>query len=194
MILPITAFGNSVLRAETKEINPTEKSTQKLILNMFETMYAANGAGLAAPQIGKTIRLFIVDGTGMADRDDAEPELDGYKKAFINPIIHRQFGEEWAFEEGCLSIPDVREKIIRPDTIEIEYFDENGEKHHEEINGIRARIIQHEYDHIEGVLFTDYVKGLRRQFIKNKLKNIHRGNFELSYPMRLANKKLVLPV
>lgn len=190
MILPIRAFGDPVLRQKTVDIDPNYKNLKPLIENMFETMADAYGVGLAAPQIGLAIRLFIVDLTPFADDEEYEDiseELKSFKKVFINPKIIENKGEEWKFNEGCLSIPGVREDVSRPETIVIEYLDENFKKHKEEISDIRARVIQHEYDHIEGILFTDYLSPFKKKLVQNKLKNISKGKVKADYHMQFPN-------
>lgn len=195
MIYPIVAYGDPVLRKETEEIDKDYPKLDVLLEDMFETMYAAYGIGLAAPQIGKPIRMFIVDASPFAEDEDLSEEernyLGNFKKVFINAQIVEETGNEWAFNEGCLSIPEVREDVFRQETITIEYFDENFEKHIETISGIAARIIQHEYDHIEGVLFTDKLSPLKKRLIKKKLTNISKGNIQVDYRMRfpLAKKR-----
>ena len=187
MILPIRAFGDSVLRKKCQEINKDYPNLKELIENMFETMNGANGIGLAAPQIGLDIRLFIIDVSPLADDEDyAEiaDELKSFKKVFINAKILEESGAEWKFNEGCLSIPDVREDVKRKETILIEYFDENFVKHTETFSDIRARVIQHEYDHIEGVLFTDHLSALKKKLVKGKLNKISNGEVSISYKMR----------
>lgn len=195
MIYPIVAYGDPVLRKETKEIDKDYPKLEVLLEDMFETMYAAYGIGLAAPQIGLPIRLFIVDATPFGDDEDLPEEerefLGSFKRIFINAKIVEESGNEWAFNEGCLSIPDVREDVFRQETITIEYYDENFKKHKEVISGIAARIIQHEYDHIEGILFTDKLSPLKKRLIKKKLANISKGNISVDYRMRfpLAKKR-----
>ena len=187
MILPIRAFGDQVLRKKCHDITKEHAGLQELIANMFETMDSANGIGLAAPQIGLDIRLFIVDVSPLAeDEDYAEiaEELKTFKKVFINARILEESGEEWKFNEGCLSIPDVREDVKRKETILIEYFDENFVKHTETFSDIRARVIQHEYDHIEGILFTDHLSALKKKLVKGKLNKITNGEVSISYKMR----------
>lgn len=193
MILPIVAYGDSVLRKETEEIKEGS-DISKLLTDMFETMYKAKGVGLAAPQIGEAVRLFIVDASPFAD-DEAETEeeqkelnqLKEFKKVFINPIIEAESGEKWAFEEGCLSIPGVREDVERKSKVTISYFDENWKLHEESYSGLAARVIQHEYDHIEGVLFTDYLKPLKKRMLKRKLLDISSGKVSVGYRMRFPN-------
>lgn len=186
MLLPIVAFGHPVLKKKANEIESDYPNLDKLIENMFETMYNANGVGLAAPQINLPIRLFIVDGTPMFAEEEPDTE---FKKVFINAEILEEEGEEWQFEEGCLSIPDIREMVSRQDTITIRYFDQDFKEHTEVFDGIRARIIQHEYDHIEGVLFTDYLSGFRKQLLKTRLGKISKGAINAGYPMRFPNKR-----
>ncbi|MFK7899772.1 MAG: peptide deformylase [Cyclobacteriaceae bacterium] len=186
MILPIVAYGDPVLKKKGKEIEKGDKSLSELIENMFETMYNAHGVGLAAPQIGQSLRLFVVDGSPLLEDNEDEKEKD-FKKVFINPTILEEEGEEWEFEEGCLSIPSIRENVWRSDVIKIHYFDENWIEHTEEYDDIRARIIQHEYDHIEGVLFTDYLPSLKKRLLKRKLENISKGKVDVAYKMKFRN-------
>ena len=193
MILPIIAYGHPVLRKKADPITKDYPELDKLIEDMFDTMYQANGIGLAAPQVGKSIRLFIVNATPFADDEDLSEEerdiLATFKKVFINPQIVKETGDEWAFNEGCLSIPDIREDVFRQPEITIEYHDENFKKHTETYTGIAARIIQHEYDHIEGVLFTDLLSPLKKRLIKSKLKNISQGKIKVDYAMRFPRLK-----
>ncbi len=195
MVLPIVAYGDLVLKKKAKEITKAYPNLNGLLENMYETMYGANGVGLAAPQIGLPIRLFLVDTTPFADDDsfsDAEKnELKNFKKTFINAKILEENGEEWAFNEGCLSIPDVREDVFRKPEIKIEYQDENFETHIETYNGLIARVIQHEYDHIEGILFTDKLSSFKKRLLKGKLTNISKGKINIDYRMRfpLVSKK-----
>jgi peptide deformylase len=195
MILPIVAYGDPVLRKKGKDINEDYPKLDELIENMFETMYGARGIGLAAPQIGHDIRLFIIDATPFEDdeelSEDEQQFVSTFKKIFINPKILEEQGEEWAFNEGCLSIPEVNEDVFRQPKITLEYLDENFVKHVDTFQGIVARIIQHEYDHIEGILFTDKLSPLKKRLIKSKLLNISKGKIEVSYKMRfpLAKKK-----
>lgn len=187
MILPIRAYGDPILRKKGQEITPDYPGLSELIDNMFETMEAAHGIGLAAPQIGLDIRLFIIDVTPLAedeDYTDIAEELKTFKKVFINAKILEESGEEWKFNEGCLSIPEVREDVKRKDTIVIEYYDENFKKHTETFSDIRARVIQHEYDHIEGVLFTDKLSALKKKLVKGKLNKISNGDIHVNYKMR----------
>lgn len=195
MILPIVAYGDPVLRKKGKEITAEYPKLDTLLENMFDTMYGARGIGLAAPQIGESIRLFIVDATPFEDDEDlteAEQEyVSTFKKVFINAKILEEEGDEWAFNEGCLSIPGINEDVFRKPKIRMEYFDEQFKKHTDTFEGIVARIIQHEYDHIEGILFTDKLSVLKKRLIKGKLANISKGKIEVNYRMRfpLAKKK-----
>ena len=183
MILPIVAYGDPVLRKETEEIDANYPDLDLFIENMFETMYAAKGVGLAAPQIGKAIRVFIVDASGFNDEGE-HPELADFKRVYINPIIVEESGKEWKFEEGCLSIPGIREDVSRKSNLIIEYYNENFELIEESLDGLAARVIQHEYDHIEATLFTDYINPLRKKLIKGKLNDIAKGNIKVNYRMK----------
>ncbi|MDO6738438.1 peptide deformylase [Wenyingzhuangia sp. 2_MG-2023] len=193
MILPIVAYGDPVLRKVGQEIDKNYPDLSTLIANMWETMENANGVGLAAPQIGKSIRLFIVDATPFAEDEDLEAEerevLATFRKVFINPKIVSEEGDEWAFEEGCLSIPDVREDVWRNETIHVTYQDESFKTHKATLNGLAARVFQHEYDHIEGVLFTDKISSLKKRLLKRKLANISIGKVGADYRMRYYNAK-----
>ncbi|MBW8359909.1 MAG: peptide deformylase [Weeksellaceae bacterium] len=187
MILPIRSFGDPVLRKVGHEIGQDYPHLEELIANMFETMHSASGIGLAAPQIGLDIRLFCVDVSPLAEDEDYEDiaeELKNFRKVFINAKILEESGAEWKFNEGCLSIPDVREDVKRKETILIEYFDENFVKHTETFSDIRARVIQHEYDHIEGTLFTDHLSSLKKKLVKGKLAKIMQGDVSVNYKMR----------
>jgi peptide deformylase len=185
MILPIIAFGSPILRKKCKDITVEYPELGSLLLNMWETMYKASGVGLAAPQINKAIRLFLIDTTPFAD-DEEESEEQVVKKVFINARIIKETGEDWDFNEGCLSIPEVREDIARKPSITIKYMDENFEEHTETYDGLTARVIQHEYDHIDGVLFTDKLSALRKRMIKGKLMDISKGKVDVSYKMRFT--------
>ena len=187
MILPIRAYGDPILRRKCKDITPDYPELKTLIDNMFETMYDAHGIGLAAPQIGLDIRLFVIDIRPLAEDEDyldIADKLKDFKKVFINARILEESGKEWKFNEGCLSIPDVREDVLRKETILIEYLDENFVKHTETFSDMRARVIQHEYDHIEGILFTDKLSVLKKKIIKGKLNKISEGNINVGYKMR----------
>jgi len=183
MILPIVAFGAPILRKKCIDITPEYPQLDALLASMWETMYEAHGVGLAAPQINKGIRLFLIDTTPFVE-DEEETEEVIVKQAFINARIIEEKGEEWGFNEGCLSIPDVREDVSRKSTITIEYMDENFEKHTATYDGLTARVIQHEYDHIDGILFTDKLTALRKRVIKGKLLDISKGKVNATYKMR----------
>ena len=188
MILPIIAYGAPVLRAKAKDITPDYPNLEKLIADMWETLYASNGVGLAAPQINKEIRLFLVDSAQIfANQEEDEkgkyPDEPGRKQVFINAKITALNGEPWSYNEGCLSIPKIREDVMRPETVMIEYVDENFVAHTEKFSGITARIIQHEYDHIEGKLFIDYLKPFKRKLLKGKLADITKGKITVDYKM-----------
>lgn len=194
MVLPIIAYGTPVLREECEEF---EEGTDlsELISNMYDTMYKATGVGLAAPQIGLAKRIFIVDAAPFGEEEpenDVEAkdfdELKNFKKVFINPIIEEEKGKKWDFAEGCLSIPGIREDVSRHSTILISYFDENWNFIEERYTGIAARIIQHEYDHIEGILFTDYLSPLKKRLLKRKLTDITKGNISVNYRMKFPVK------
>jgi peptide deformylase len=193
MILPIVAYGDPVLRKKATEIGEDYPKLDMLIANMWETMYKASGVGLAAPQIGLPIRLFIIDATPFADDDDlSEAEqktLEGFKKVFINAKVVDESGKDWAFNEGCLSIPDIREDVNRLDTIKITYQDETFKTHTEVYDGLLARVIQHEYDHIEGILFTDKLSTLKKRLLKSRLDKISKGKISIDYKMRFPNLK-----
>lgn len=188
MILPIVAYGDPVLKKKAKDISKDYPKLDELLSNMYETMYGAYGVGLAAPQIGLPIRIFLVDTEPFADdeslSEDEKEALKNFKKTFINAKILEEEGDEWAFNEGCLSIPDVREDVFRKPKIKIQYQDENFETHTEEYDGLIARVIQHEYDHIEGVLFTDKLSSFKKRLIKGRLTNISKGKIKIDYKMR----------
>jgi len=181
MFLPIVAFGSPVLRKICEEITPDYLELDTLLENMWETMYDSSGVGLAAPQINKAIRVFIIDTAPFMEEGE---EDDSIKKTFINATILEEEGEEWIFNEGCLSIPDIREDISRKPNITIKYQDENFEWNTDSFDGLTARVIQHEYDHIDGILFTDKISPLRKRMIKGKLENISKGNIQVSYRMK----------
>ena len=181
MILPIIAYGDPVLKKVGLPIDKDYKGLGQLIENMFETMYAASGVGLAAPQVGISIRLFVVDTKPFAED---EPELENFKKVFINPQIIEEVGDEWKFNEGCLSIPGIREDVMRKKIIHLRYQDEEFKTHETVFEGLAARVIQHEYDHIEGILFTDKLSPLKKKIIKGKLNKITSGDISVSYKMR----------
>jgi peptide deformylase len=193
MILPIIAFGNPVLKMIADDIPENFEGLSSLLTDMFETMYAAKGVGLAAPQIGQSIRLFIVDGSPFAseEREEIDPKaigIEGFKKVFINPIIEEESGDLWPFQEGCLSIPKIRENVNRKERICVSYYDENWSFHREEFDGYKARIIQHEYDHLEGILFTDKLSPLKKKLLSKRLGNVSIGIVDVDYKMKF-NKK-----
>jgi len=187
MKYPIIAYGSPVLRKVATAIEPAEyPHIKQLVADMFETMYGARGVGLAAPQIGLSMRLFVIDATPF---DDDEPELKDFKKVFINANILDETGEEWAFNEGCLSIPEIREDVMRKSVVKISYYDENWKHHEETFSGLAARVIQHEYDHIEGKLFTDKLSPLRKRMLEKKLNDISRGMVDVEYKMKFPAVK-----
>ena len=194
MILPILAYGSPVLKKLANDITPKYPNLSELISNMWETMYAAKGVGLAAPQIGLSIRLFVIDATPFFDDENMDDfelnSIKNFKKVFINPKITRQNGSLWEFNEGCLSIPEIREDVSRRSKIIIEYFDENFQFHRLELSGLAARVVQHEYDHIEGILFTDHISSLKKRLIKRKLNNISSGSIKVDYEMKFNVRKL----
>lgn len=179
MIYPIVAYGNPILKKEADEIGEGSQ-LDELIKDMFATMDNASGVGLAAPQINQGIRLFVIDSNLMLNEEDEEK---GIRRAFINPIVLDEYGDDYSFEEGCLSIPEIRAEITRPETLTIEYFDENWNLKEEEFSGMTARVIQHEYDHLEGVLFVDYLKGLKKRLVKSKLIDVSKGKISTDYRM-----------
>ncbi len=191
MILPIVAYGAPVLRKVCKDIAPEHPNLEKLVSDMWETMYASNGVGLAAPQINRDIRLFVVDSTQIFENQEAEDkgvyaDEPGIKQVFINAKIVEFDGDDWQYNEGCLSIPKIREDVMRPEEVVMEYLDEHFEKHTKKFVGITARVIQHEYDHLEGKLFIDYLKPLRKKMLQGKLNDISKGKIRVDYKMMLA--------
>lgn len=188
MVLPIIAYGNPVLRKVATDISPDYPNLNTLIANMYDTMNYAYGVGLAAPQIGLPIRLFVVDTAPFADDDDLTEEertfLSNFKKTFINAKITEETGDKWLFNEGCLSIPGVREDVSRQKQITIEFLDEQFTPQRLTLNGLAARVVQHEYDHIEGILFTDKLSSFKKQLIKGKLTNISKGKVKVDYRMK----------
>ena len=193
MILPIVAYGFDVLRKVAKDITPDYPGLEKLIADMWETMYSSNGVGLAAPQINKDIRLFVVDSSQMfANMDEEEsllyPDRPGVKQVFINAQVEELLGDDWAYNEGCLSIPKIREDVYRAEEVTIRYMDEHFKEHVKTFDGITARVILHEYDHIEGKLFIDYLKPLKRKMLKGKLDDISKGKVSVDYKMIFPKK------
>ena len=200
MILPIVVYGDPVLRKMGADIDKDHEGLNDLIANMFETMYHAKGVGLAAPQVGKAIRLFVIDASPFGEDDDDEEEEDklrkkeieflkNFKRVFINARILDEKGTEWKFNEGCLSIPKIREDVLRKPTITVEYVDQHFKKHKEVFEGLAARIIQHEYDHIDGKLFTDRISAFRRKMLAGKLNDITKGNFHADYKTKVYHPK-----
>jgi peptide deformylase len=188
MIFPIVAYGAPVLRKVAQDIEPAYPGLATLIEDMWETMYASNGVGLAAPQINRDIRLFVMDSTQIfanleKDEEGVYPDAPGIKRVFINAQVRSLEGEEWAYNEGCLSIPKIREDVSRAETVVLDYLDEQFQPHTETFNGITARVILHEYDHIEGKLFIDYLKPLRRKMLQGKLNDISKGKIRVDYKM-----------
>ena len=186
MVYPIIVYGNPILRKRAKEIEKDGLDIKPFVRDMFDTMYAAHGIGLAAPQIGKSIRLFVVDGTTL---DDEEEDMTDFKKTFINPVIVKEEGEEWEFEEGCLSIPNIRENVVRQEKVKIRYVDEEWNPKEEEYDGVKARIIQHEYDHLDGKMFIDYLSPLKKRLLKGKLTDISKGEVDTEYRILAPLKK-----
>ncbi len=193
MVLPIVAYGDPVLRKVGKDIDKDFPKLEELIENMKETMKNAQGVGLAAPQIGKDIRLFLIDASPFAENEELEEQerefLKDFKRTFINARIVEEEGDDWAFNEGCLSIPNINEDVYRPETIQVKYLDENFNEKQETLTGLAARIFQHEYDHIEGILFTDKLSTLKKRLLKKKLENISKGKVDVGYRMRFPNVK-----
>ena len=194
MILPILGYGSPVLKKVAIDISPKYPNLNKLISNMWDTMYAANGVGLAAPQIGLSVRLFVIDATPFLDDENMSDfelnSIKNFKKVFINPKIIEENGNYWDFNEGCLSIPEIREDVSRRSKIVIEYFDENFQSNKLALSGLAARVVQHEYDHIEGILFIDHISSLKKRLIKGKLNNISSGSIKVDYEMKFNIKKL----
>ncbi len=191
MILPITAYGDPVLRKVGEEISQDYPNLQELIDNMFETMYAASGVGLAAPQIGLPLRIFLVDSKQvLKDRDyDEFKDEEGICQEFINARVVERSGDKWAYNEGCLSIPNINEDVSRHGKVRIQYVDRNFQEREEEYDGFTARVILHEYDHIQGVLFTDHIGALRKRMLQRKLDKITRGEVKAKYKMKFPLKK-----
>lgn len=184
MVYPIVAYGHPVLKKQAADIDKNEVDVQQLADDMFETMHNAQGIGLAAPQIGKSLRMFIADASPLEDE-----EIGDWKQVFINPEIIEEDGDDWSFEEGCLSIPNIREEVIRPEKLKIHFFDEQWNEFTKEFDGMQARIIQHEYDHIEGILFTDHLSAFKKRLLKSKLMNISKGITNVDYRMAFPSRK-----
>ncbi len=185
MKYPVTVYGDPLLRKKAKKIDKDYPDLAQVIENLWETMYYSDGVGLAAPQVGLSIRMFVVDASSGAEE---EPELENFKKVFINPEIIETTGEDWVFNEGCLSLPEIREDVIRPDEVTIRWYDENFEAHEETFKGFAGRVIQHEYDHLEGILFIDYLSPLRKRLLKGKLTNISKGKVLPHYKIKVPVK------
>ncbi len=187
MTLPIVAYGAAVLRKVSEPINADYPNLSKLIEDMWETMYDSNGVGLAAPQINRAIRLFVMDSQQIFENvepeDEKFPDAPGIKRVFINAEIIELSGKEWVYNEGCLSIPKIREDVVRHEKVTLKYMDENFVEHTETFDGMTARIILHEYDHIEGKLFIDYIKPLKKKMLQGKLNDIHKGKVRVDYKM-----------
>ena len=181
----VTVYGDPILRQKAKDISPDKEDLKEIIENMWETMYYSDGVGLAAPQVGMPIRLFVIDASPY---EDEESELKDFKKVFINPEIIEITGEEWVMNEGCLSLPEIREDVTRPETVHIKYYDENFVAHDETYSGYAARVIQHEYDHLEGKLFIDYLTPLKKRLLKGKLTNIALGKVQPHYKIKVPVK------
>lgn len=191
MILPIVAYGAQVLKKKAKEVDLKDPTLPTFIENLWETMYAASGVGLAAPQVGVSLRIFVIDASPFSEDDKLSEEeqkvLADFKKVFINPTILSETGDTWPFNEGCLSIPNIREDVLRPDQLQIRYLDADFKEREETYSGLAARVIQHEYDHIEGVLFTDKLSALKKRLLKGKLSQIAKGKVDVDYVMRFPN-------
>ncbi|NQW27566.1 MAG: peptide deformylase [Flammeovirgaceae bacterium] len=181
MIYPIVLYGDPVLKKKALDLVPETVNLIELVEDMFATMKGANGVGLAAPQIGKSIRLFVMDSSPMKE--------EGVRQVFVNPIMIEESGEDWAFEEGCLSIPGIREDVLRPSHIKITFWDEHWKKQTKAFDGLDARVIQHEYDHIEGVLFTDHITAFKKRLLKSKLTNISKGKIDAEYKVKMPAKR-----
>jgi peptide deformylase len=188
MIYPIVIYGDPILKAQAKEIDKSYPGLEKLIADMYDTMHNANGIGIAAPQIGKDIRLFVVDASPIGEEEGKE-DLKEFKRVFINAEILEESDDEWKFEEGCLSIPGIREMVERPEKILLRYRDEKFQLHEEEFDGIAARIIQHEYDHIEGILFIEHISAFKRSLLKGRLNSLTKGDFDVNYKVKSQPKK-----
>lgn len=189
MILPIFAYGQPVLKKVAAQISPDYPGLNTVIADMWETMYHADGVGLAAPQVGLSIRLFVIDTLQIGNDENDDTKEIGFKKVFINARMVEETGAPWAYEEGCLSIPRIRGDVERPDTIRLRYMDEQFQEHEETFTGVNARVIQHEYDHIEGVLFTEKLKPLKKRLIQRKLEDIRLGKINTDYKMKFFNMR-----
>ncbi len=188
MVLPVVAYGDPVLRKEAEDVSEGMDGLQKLISDMWETMYRAEGVGLAAPQIGQSLRLFVVDGSPFGEGDQGDPGCRDFKRVMINPVLFEESEELTSMEEGCLSIPGVREPVERPVSVKVEYYDEQWVLREEALSGIAARIVQHENDHLDGVMIPDYAPVLKKALLQSKLKDIASGKVPADYPMRFPKK------
>ncbi len=186
MILPVVAYGHPVLKKVAEPVSPDYPDLAQFITDMWETMYVSDGVGLAAPQVNRSIRLFVIDASAFAEK---YPESENFKKAFLNAVIYKEEGDEFSFNEGCLSFPGLREDIFRKPVIHIRYLDENFVEHDDRYEGVIARVIQHEYDHIEGVVFVDRIPTLKKMLLKRRLTDISKGNVEVSYRMTFPQLK-----
>jgi peptide deformylase len=182
MIFPVTVYGDPVLRRVAEPIGPDYPNLSEMLENLWETMYYADGVGLAAPQVGLPIRVFVIDASAGAEE---EPELKDFKKTFINPVMLERSGDPFVMEEGCLSLPEIRENVLRPETVRLKYQDEKFQEYDEVFHGFMARVIQHEYDHLEGILFIDYLSALRRKLLKSKLISISKGKVQPHYKIKV---------
>lgn len=187
MVLPVYGYGTAVLKEKAKAISPDYPELSEFVQNMWDTMYASDGVGLAAPQVGKSIRLFVIDGSAMAD-NAKDPSLNDFKKVFINAEILEESGDSWLYNEGCLSVPGIREDIRRKPRIRIRWVDENFKEYDEVLTGMRARIVQHEYDHTEGILLTDHLSQIRRRLLKKRFNDILEGFVDVDYKMVFAKR------
>ena len=183
MIYPVTVFGDPILRKKAEPVTADFKNIKGFVQNMFETMYCSDGVGLAAPQVGNSVRIFVID--TLVGEDD---EANGIKRAFINPVIIEKFGDSWVMNEGCLSVPEIREDILRPESVRIKYQDENFNENEEIFSGFTGRVIQHEYDHLEGVMFVDYLNPLKKRLLKSKLIAISKGKIIPKYRIKVPGK------
>ena len=188
MVLPVVAYGDPVLRKEAEDVSEGMSGLEQLISDMWETMYRAEGVGLAAPQIGQSLRLFVVDGSPFGDGEEGDPGCRGFKRVMINPVLFDESEEQTSMEEGCLSIPGVREPVERPVSVKVEYYDEQWVLREEALSGIAARIVQHENDHLDGVMIPDYAPVLKKALLQGKLKDISSGKVPADYPMRFPKK------
>jgi peptide deformylase len=189
MILPIVAFGDAVLKAEATELVQPHAGLKELVENMWETMYDADGVGLAGPQIGQSIRIFVCDGSPFAEGERGDASCTDFKRVMINPVIFDESEEVCDMEEGCLSIPGIRESVQRPETISVEYYDADWQLQEEKLTGLAARIVQHENDHLDGILITDHIAPMRRRLLHGKLRDIGKGKVPVSYRMRFPQQR-----